>query len=177
MASINVNNLPAKAAAAITALDNVMLFTASGDTTQTPFSEAVSAAQVLNDCECLKSFKVTLTSAEILALGSTPINLIAAPDAGYCIDIVSVAARLNYGTVDYVGGGNLILYAVGSNPLATITNIVQGSASVISKGTTIDGSDIGNLVDSQPIKVLMLVSPTTGDSTITIFGLYREMKL
>lgn len=173
---INVNNFSAKAAAAITANDQVMLFNPS-ETTQTPFNEAVAQANALNDCECLKAFKVTLTSAQILALGSTPINLIAAPDAGYCIDIISIAARLNYGTVDYVGGGNLIIYANGSNPLATITDIVQGSVSVISKGTTIDGSDIGNLVDAEPIKVLMLVSPTTGDSTITIFGLYREMKL
>ena len=43
----------------------------------------------------------TLTSAQILALGTTPITLIAAPGSGKVIIANKVYCRLNYNTVTY----------------------------------------------------------------------------
>ncbi len=46
----------------------------------------------------LKSTTVTLTNANIKALRATPITLVAAPGAGYYLELVSATLILNYGT-------------------------------------------------------------------------------
>ena len=51
----------------------------------------------------------TVTSAEVLALHTTPITLVAAPAAGYHLRIVSISAKLLYATTDYDAGGGSML--------------------------------------------------------------------
>jgi len=55
--------------------------------------------------------KIELTSAQILALNTTPITAILAPGIGYAISPISITYQYNYNTTDYTGGSNITGYA------------------------------------------------------------------
>jgi len=120
----------------------------------------------------LKRAQVTLTTAQVLALNSTPIEVVAGI-TGKEIQVVNASMHLQYNTTAYATNTNMVLKAssaaaadiqarVGINEtsdslgsfdlLSTNLNIVTGDALVVS----VDG---GN--------------PTAGDSDIVVDVLYR----
>jgi hypothetical protein len=120
----------------------------------------------------LKRAQVTLTTAQVLALNSTPIEVVAGI-TGKEIQVVNASMHLKYNTTAYATNTNMVLKAssaaaadiqarVGINEssdslgsfdlLSTNLNIVTGDALVVS----VDG---GN--------------PTAGDSDIVVDVLYR----
>lgn len=76
--------------------------------------------------------KVTLTSAQILALNTTPITLVAAPGAGEWYVPVLLVINFQGGTVAYTdGGGGAVNIAVGSwSSNITNNNVFTGTASL-----------------------------------------------
>lgn len=124
----------------------------------------------------LKRAQVTLTSAQVLALNSTPIEVVAGI-TGKEIQVVNASMHLKYNTTAYATNTNMVLKAssaaaadiqarVGINETSdslgsfdltsTNLNIVTGDALVVS----VDG---GN--------------PTAGDSDIVVDVLYRVTDL
>lgn len=120
----------------------------------------------------LKQAQVTLTTAQVLSLNSTPITIVAG-QTGKEIQVISASIHLKYNTTAYATNVNMVLKAssaaaadiqarVGINEtsdslgsfdlLSTNLNIVTGDALVVS----VDG---GN--------------PTAGDSDIVVDVLYR----
>ena len=171
MASINVNNLPAKAAAAITSADAVMTFTASGDTTQTPFNEAVAQANTLNANAALTIASVTIPTAQVLTLNTTPVAFGITVPVGYIpVVIGEVLLSSTFNSVAYATNTNIAIQSVGGSQL-----IVKGisrlafSASVM---TTLDiqGTPSGiRYVSGADLEVYVQTGdPTAGDSDITV---------
>jgi hypothetical protein len=62
---------------------------------------------------------ISITSAQLLAIGVTPVTLIAAPGSGKAIRIMSVGTELKYGTTAYTDTGNVgLFYGSGTGPQA-----------------------------------------------------------
>lgn len=79
---------------------------------------------------------VDLTNAQVLALNSTPVTIIAAPGAGYFIDVIGVSAIFNY-TAVYSGGSDLKCFwgsRVAGNacsPAITTSGFLTNAADII----------------------------------------------
>jgi hypothetical protein len=182
MASINVNNLPAKAAAAITTADQVMTFTASGDTTQTPFNEAVAQANTLNANAALTIASVTIPTAEVLTLFTTPVPFGITVPVGYFIQPLGMSFRAENGTTAYDTNIKLAARYIGSDKhfSAASGNWVRVLESTINRGglLAIDGT-IGatttdtQILDATDIEIYVETgNPLNGDSDITITMVY-----
>lgn len=68
--------------------------------------------------------KVTLSSAQLLALKTTPISLLAAPGAGKAIDVISITLRYVFGTTAYTlnAGTFKIFYGTTANAHALVAD-------------------------------------------------------
>ena len=182
MASINVNNLPAKAAAAITTADQVMTFTASGDTTQTPFNEAVAQANTLNSNAAINIATVSIPTAEVLTLFTTPVPFGITVPVGYFIQPLGMSFRAENGTTAYDTNIKLAARYIGSDKhfSAASGNWVRVLESTINRGglLAIDGT-IGattthtQILDATDIEIYVETgNPLNGDSDITITMVY-----
>jgi hypothetical protein len=69
----------------------------------------VSAADILLPGVTLSSQTVVLTAAQILAMNTTPVQLIPAPGAGMVNIPVSVLFCAHYGSAAFGGGGNMVV--------------------------------------------------------------------
>jgi hypothetical protein len=171
MASINVNNLPAKAAAAITTADQVMTFTASGDTTQTPFNEAVAQANSLNANAALTIASVTIPTAQVLTLFTTPVAFGITVPVGYIPVIVGeVLLSATYVSATYAANTNIRIRSVGGSFNNVSTNSALGFGATVMRSLDLQKNSTGLLyLDGADLEVYVQTGdPTTGDSDITI---------
>lgn len=171
MASINVNNLPAKAAAAITTADQVMTFTASGDTTQTPFSEAVAQANTLNANAALTIASVTIPTAQVLTLNTTPVAFGITVPVGYIpIIIGEVLLSATYVSATYATNTNIRIQSVGGSFDNVSTNGALGFGATVIRSLDLQKNSTGLLyLDGADLEIYVPTgNPTAGDSDITI---------
>lgn len=130
-----------------------------------------------NGVVALYSAKKKLSSAEILALDGTPIDVIPAPAAGKWIEIVSVQLFLDYATTAYAGIAATdyfqLKYTDGSGALLTQNVDPTGFADAVADAYLRLGA--ANTWAPLNAKVVaFLAGPwTTGDSPITLEVLYR----
>lgn len=118
---------------------------------------------------CLES--VTLTSANILALTTTPITLVAAPGAGKYVIIESIVVKNVFGTMAYDGTNALeFRYTDGSG--VKVTGDIASAFINLASGTRVDvaiASAIAIAVANAAVVVSVPVTnPTAGDGIITI---------
>lgn len=151
--------------------------TAAGALTGTEKIEAVQAgATVYITPNQLQVFvgisvaKVSISSAEILALNTTPKTLIAAPGAGKVIKVLGVTLALNFGTAAYATNTNLRL-AVGTwDPILTATSYLGATQDVLTSYPlpTIN-SDPSTVVNTPLIAYAQTGNPTAGDGTVDVY--------
>ena len=181
MASINVNNLPAKAAAAITTADQVMTFTASGDTTQTPFNEAVAQANTLNLINSVKTVKITIPTAQVLTLYTTPVAFGITVPAGYIPLLLSdPILSATYGGATYATNTNLSIRSIGGAENITDTAAaIAFTADTIRLLTLRDGASNTLLyVSGADLEAYIETGdPTVGNSDIYIYFTYTLIEL
>ena len=63
----------------------------------------------------IRTIEISLTSAEILLLYSTPKQLVEAPGAGKVIEFISAVAFLDHGGTDYAAGGAMVVQTITGN--------------------------------------------------------------
>jgi hypothetical protein len=120
----------------------------------------------------------TLTSAEILALGTTPITLIAAPGAGKAIFVKNVYSRINYNTTTYSSVQLNIKINGASDGLASFTQQFL-SSTVTRFGTASVAYDFAynssntNILENAALQIYTSANPTAGNSTMDILVEYQ----
>ncbi len=130
---------------------------------------------VMSWIEGIRTLKVTLTSAQILALNSVPIQLIAAPGAGFAIQPISIATKIStYGGSAYSSFTNMRFYL---NSLASFLVSDTVTLSSVSTVFTTPGGNInngGNMIENAPLMVAVLNgNPTAGNSDVIVYISYR----
>lgn len=118
--------------------------------------------------------KVSLSSAQILALHTTPIEAVAAPGAGKAIVVTSASVRLNYGTATYTGQYLYLKTATAGSHQKRVYSI-NGSSSNISLFNSEDSSN--QVVENQALNVDIAAQTTTGDGTIDVYITYEVITL
>jgi hypothetical protein len=183
MASININNLPAKAAAAITTADQVMTFTASGDTTQTPFNEAVAQANSLNLINSVKTVKITIPTAQVLTLYTTPVAFGLTVPVGYYLRVLGCDGYLDFNTIAYATNGKLLIKTVGTtDPQAgwSGAQFLFGTTNRYSTGSLTSGTSVtsNQLISGADLEAYIDIgNPTAGNSDIDIYLTYTLIEL
>lgn len=119
----------------------------------------------------IQTTTVAVSSAEILALNTTPKQLIAAPGAGNVIRLISVSIFYTFGTSAYATFTNTAIEYEGTpeTPAAQDTVIINSTQSKVLFLAA--GPGINNLVDVENKAVILTVEtgdPTAGDGTLDV---------
>jgi hypothetical protein len=120
----------------------------------------------------LKRAQVTLTAAQVLALNSTPITIVAGI-SGKEIQVVAASAHLKYNTSTYATNTTMVLKAASSGAL-----VYQSTFSIDEASDTLGNFRIvgqrTNIVTGDALQAFVLTgNPTAGDSDIVVDVLYR----
>jgi len=119
--------------------------------------------------------RVTVSSAQLLAINTTPITLIAAPGAGKRIVIVSFSSNYNYGTIAYATDTDLT-FTLGSSGFAGSIDI-SASADSFNVSTGLDFASTSSL-DNSALSITTTTSdPTAGDGDVDIHLEYRIIEM
>lgn len=129
----------------------------------------------------IQSTSLSIASADVLQLNSTPLTIVAAQGAGTVIEVVSAFVGIDFNTAAYASSTTLYIscdgatdpqYVGGTVLNATLTSnrkLVDQNASAATDTQLIENTD---LVVSVPTG-----NPTAGDSDITVRVLYRVITL
>lgn len=123
----------------------------------------------------IRTATVSISSAEILALNTTPKEIIAAPGAGKYIQILWGHIFLDFGGTAYSNETTEIEYSTGQDIVGTITSLLNVGVDTI---RNIVGSTGGIYAFSQVNNASVRyratsANPTTGNGTIQIVLAYR----
>jgi len=131
--------------------------------------------------ECIQgTAKLTIASADVLHLNTTPIEIVAAPGAGYAIEVISASMKMVYNSATYATNTSLELITAGATNSQAST-VIKNSASTIRRfadATTLASATATQLVDNAALNVTVASGdPTAGDSDITVYVTYRIITL
>lgn len=119
---------------------------------------------------------LTLTSAQILALNTTPITLVAAPGVGKAIMIKEGWARINYNSTTY--SNTLVqLKTVGADePQGTISYLLESTVTryikIDAAQPYLDTTSKKSILENAALQVTATANPTTGNSTVDLLVEY-----
>lgn len=123
---------------------------------------------------------VDLSSAQILALNSTPVAMVAAPGANKALVPIYVCGSLAFGTTQYATNVTL---AVGNPTVGSLVSFsnsfLPASSSVLTfkVASNLNALALVNIVN-QPLNVFVQTGdPTAGDSTLRVFVTYQLVSL
>lgn len=119
--------------------------------------------------------EVAVTSAELLALFTTPKELVAAPGAGYVLEFISAVFILDYGTATYATNGNL---TIAHDTTAVSDALAEGdflfkTADSMSVVQALSADVI--LAENKAINLTLATgNPATGDGVVRVKVAYRK---
>ena len=179
MAQIAVTALSPILPEDLTTSNNIVTFTADGDTNQVAFFEAVSSANSANNCVCIKSASLTITSAQVLALNSTPLTIVAAQGAGTAIEVISASVKVDFNTTAYATNTTILITTSGAAQYQSLFNsAVLASASSTFNSVGKSALAGTNLISNADLTVTVGTgAPTGGNSGITVYITYRVITL
>jgi hypothetical protein len=126
----------------------------------------------------IERVEVTLTSAQIKALFTTPQVLVPAPGAGRYIQVLSITGKLKYGTIAYTGANAVELrYTDGSGTKVTGDLAAAWLNATVNRLDTAIGAAATSMTANAAVVVAVpTANPAAGDSTVQFDVLYRVMK-
>ena len=183
MAEIAVTSLSSILPEDLTTSNSIVAFTSDGNTNQVNLFEAVNAANNNNGCLCVKEVSVTITNAQVLALNTTPIELIPAQGAGTVIEVLNWVVAVS-GTGTPFATNNVLAI---TNPTGA-ADLGRDVADVVLKSTvdrvcaisTRTSPPVGEtqMIANEPVVVTVLTgNPTAGTGAIKVMATYRVINL
>lgn len=165
-------------------LENISLINSDGQTITESNVSYFNDAKFIraNNTGVIYSASLSIPTASVLTLFATPLDIVAAPGAGYAIQVVSASYKLTYNSIAYATNTRL--------QLITDTAIVAQTESVTTAlaATVTQISDI-NLLNSPAVAETQIIenkslkvqvasgNPTAGNSGIKVYVLYRIITL
>lgn len=121
---------------------------------------------------------VELTAADIQTLNTNPVEIIPAAGAGKIIRLLDAEVLLTYNAPAYTLG-NIAITAGGAGIYQAISNdILFATADTYSTFEMVQGTNLGNLAENQPLYVIALISnPLNGNGTAIINFRYKIITL
>lgn len=138
--------------------------------TQPPGNNStIAATTAYVDNAGITTTRLTLSSAQIKALNSTPLQIVPAPGAGKYIQFISGALDYTYGTATYVSNA-IIIYETSSFTLASRTDGFTATSSSIRTIYPASAAGQGGInVDNAALMLSVIVAdPTVGDGTAVL---------
>ena len=131
----------------------------------------------LADC-CTTTVHVHLTSAQILALNTTPIQVIPAPPIGKHTQLLGAFATLTFNSIPYGNPKDLVfIYSGASTSIGGNPNIL-GATSTKSSGFGTESEIIDSVTPGAALNVTVLGgNPVNGDSTLDLYITYKIITL
>lgn len=123
----------------------------------------------------IRKATVTLSSADLLALDSTPVELVAAPGAGKWLNVHRVVGYYSHGTTEYVATGGLPFLTFGSTSLGEFDCLANQDAITLGwkpAATSVPWTTTVKVVASEAVNAALVLSVTDpltdGDGTLTV---------
>lgn len=129
----------------------------------------------LNPCPTYCA-QVTIPSAEVLQLNSTPKTIVPAQGAGTVIEVLSAAVQLDFNTTAYGTSAVILLKTTGANNRQAEASVLDATVSTIRNFTTLQATaatDVQMVTNADLTVEAKTNNPTAGDSDITVYVLYR----
>lgn len=123
----------------------------------------------------VKVAKVTLTSAQVQALVTTPITLVPAPGAGMIVSILSATCYLDYNSVAYTTGAD-ILIEYGTATVVTFDGVLALTADSVMVASQ-SGSAVVASFSNAPVLITADDVPADGNSPVTVSVVYTLISL
>ena len=141
--------------------------------------EDASIPSVKMDPTLIQYAEVEISSAEVLALFTTPKELVAVPGAGYILEFISLLLALDYATTAYTIGtaGDLqVKYTDGSGAAVSVTEAATGlldqEADQLRLLDKLEAS-VTPVANAALVLTLATANVTLGDSPIHAKVVYR----
>ncbi len=123
----------------------------------------------------VKVAKVTLTSAQVQALVGTPIRLVDPPGAGMIISILSATCYIDYNSVAYTTGADIILQ-YGTADVVLFDGILALTADTVMVASQAGSVAVGSAVNAA-VDVTADGIPGAGNSPVTVSVVYTLISL
>jgi len=132
--------------------------------------------------ECIQgTAKLTIASADVLTLNTTPLTIVAAQGVGTAIEVISASVKIDFNTTAYATNVSLALVSVGANnpQLRSLTalNATVNSIRRLAVDSTFGGADTQIIENAAIVVAAETGNPTAGDSDITVYITYRIITL
>lgn len=124
---------------------------------------------------------LTITSAEMLALFTTPKAFGLTVPSGYYVDPISVQVGINYGSAAYATNTTIAIRTSGATAVHGTANILGATLSRIAAlpvGSTAATAGQTMFLDGTDLEVYAVAgNPTAGDSDVTVYLTYRLVEI
>ena len=150
-----------------------------GDVGATGVTGATGATGPTGNTNVL-TVKLTLTTAQILALNTTPIQIVPTPGVGFALQVINVMVRLNYNSIAYTTNTVIGIYNNGgTNYQHLIAGVLGDTVTKIGIGsdqmTTIG---ISQVIENTALVVSTIGgNPLAGNSSINVYLTYSIVAL
>lgn len=149
--------------------DILMFSTGSGDYFTASLADVLEA----NGIERIYTDEITIASADVLTMGVTPIDLVAAPGASKELVLVDATGKITYNTTAYTTNTTIQIITQSGNAQASDAWLLKKTSSQSSRFTmagTYASAAESNVAENKKLQALVSGgNPAAGDSDIKLF--------
>lgn len=141
-------------------------------------ADEVTAADIRLYLDKYQTVSLALSAADVKTLNSVPVEIVAAPGAGYAIEFISASAFLDWGSVAFDNTAILLQTDTAGTHQAATGTLLTATADKFVRFSTSSGGATTQIVENKALQVTAAAdSTTTGDSPVTIYLNYRIITL
>jgi hypothetical protein len=148
--------------------------------TQAHFTAVIDTMQINSECVCVKSTSLTIATADVLTLNSAPIEIVAAPGAGFAIEVLSATMKMVYNSATYATNTIIELSNTGADIKQFDGDLLGATVSKIGLINRDYRPTSGQtqIIENAALNVTVGTgNPTAGDSDIKVYVTYRIIEL